>query len=113
MSVSSFAISRQAACEEFIRNRTKTEANYADMINKCSKTTYAPLRDYVATLPKTVQEIIPSYYVPMDEVLEFPEKEAEERARYNAIVDKIMAIQEEAIELARKENAMFAQEVHT
>lgn len=112
MNVSSFAISRQQACEAFIRNRTKTEANYADMINKCSKTTYAPLREYVATLPKTLQEIIPSYYVPMDEVLEFPEQEAEERKRYNEIVDKVMAIQLEAINLAKLENEKFAQEVN-
>lgn len=112
MSVSSFAMNRQKACEEFIKNRTKTEAEYADMINKCSKTTYAPLREYVSTLPASLRDIIPSYYVPLDEVLEFPEKEAQEREAYNAIVDKVMAFQEEAIALAQAENEKFAQEVH-
>ena len=53
----------------------------------------------------------PSYYVPLDEVLEFPEQESQERNRYNEIVEKVMAIQNEAIASAQAENEKFAQEV--
>lgn len=102
---------RQVAWDNFIKKRTQTEAQYNELIRVESASPYAPMKDYVLTLPKTLAEIVPSFYLPMETQLEFPEKVNEEIARYNEIVAKVNSITEEMLLKAEEESAKFAEEV--
>lgn len=102
---------RQVAWDNFIKKRTKTEAQYAELIRLESGSPYEPMREYVSTLPKTLEEIIPSFYLPMEQQLEYPTQADEEVARYNAIVDRVNAITEEMLIKVEQENAEFDSKV--
>lgn len=102
---------RQAAWDSFIQKRTKTEAQYAELIRKESNSPYQPMREFVQTLPKTLQEIIPTFYIPMEQQLEYPQQCDEEIAKYNAIVDRVNAITEEMLIKAEEEIKLFESEV--
>lgn len=109
--MSDLARKRQAAWDAFIQKRTRTEAQYAELIEKESNSPYEPMRAYVASLPKTLAEIIPSFYIPMEQQLEYPSQCEEEVGRYNAIVAEVMRITEEMLEKAEQQNIAFATEV--
>lgn len=110
-SMAELARKRQAAWDNFIQKRTKTEAQYNELIEKESNSPYEPMRVYVQTLPKTLAEIIPCFYVPMEQQLEYPEQCDEQIARYNAIVDKVNSITEEMLIMAEKESEQFQEVV--
>ena len=108
---SDLARKRQAAWDSFIQKRTRTEAQYNELIQKESNSPYEPMRDFVSTLPKSLSDIIPSFYIPMEQQLEYPAQCEEEIAKYNSIVAQVMEITEEMLMQAENENKAFSMEV--
>ena len=102
---------RQVAWDNFIKKRTQTEAQYSEMIRVESNSPYEPMRQFVSTLPKTLAEIVPSFYLPMETQLEYPEKVGEEISKYNTIVAQVNSITEQMLIKAEEEAAKFAEEV--
>ena len=105
------ALKRQQAWEAFIQKRTKNANQYAELISKESNSPYAPMREYVLTLPKTFEEVVPSFFIPMEEALQYPEQAEQEIARYNEIVARVNAITVEMLEAAEQEVSSFDREV--
>lgn len=109
--MSDLARKRQAAWDVFIQKRTQTEAQYNELIQKESNSPYQPMREYVSSLPKTLAEVIPSFYIPMEQQLTYPTQCEEEVAKYNQIVATVMRITEEMLEQAEQQNVQFMTEV--
>ncbi len=109
--MSDLSIMRQKAWDTFVQRRSVNESQYKTLIEKESNSPYAPMREYIQTLPKTFEELMPSFYLPMESTLEYPSQADDEIRHYNEIVQKVRALTEEMMVKAEEELAAFKEKV--
>lgn len=101
---------QQNAWDEFVKQRTNIANAYANAVQHAKRSTYEPLRNYANTLPDSLEQVWPSFYLPMQDYVS-DEQFEKERGIYNQIAQTINAYNDEIMDKVIEANRKFEEVV--